>query len=281
MPFGPVTHSGTGTSGLTLVWGGGFLPLPAYQLAVLVTEGGNVADGTCEIALALDANLTKFDGQSIPTFQEEIVIPASGLYPVPGANFSLQFDPTGTLVLDDTYSAQPLSLQGNPAAAVEQFAAFVIWRLLWQGIGEGWAFAFGAENIEISSAPPRLLFVAPDDVFGPARGLAKNPRRRRTQHAGFEVHCWHVDRGSTEAMAKSVQDSVYQVAFGTFRLLKGTWPAERGEKRGVTTNAGFVYVFTFTAEIPVLDPARITGQVTSVPFTPTLYVGIPPEPDTG
>lgn len=263
--IGDVVQAGAGAA-LTLVGQAN----GAYQLAVLVTEGGAVDAGTCEIAYALDAA-----SPIGPNFWEQAVIPASGLFPIPGAGFSLQFDPTANLVVDTTYEAPALG------SRAQQFAAVVQWRLLLQEIGDTWTWRFGAEFLLAQEAPPRVTWVTTDDVYDHLRGPGANPRKRRTRHTGIEVHVWGVLRQDTEVMIDQVQDGLYLAGFGSFKIHKGMWPNQKQASAGPLTNLGQYYVFLVTVEIPVTDGPLLTGTATSAPLTPQLMVGIPPEPAPG
>lgn len=102
---GAITKSGSGPT--VTVAGAAF---DSYNVKVLITKGGILGAGKCNISL---------DGGQ--NYLGEIVIPGGGTYAIPGTNLTLTF-PAGTYVLDETYTfttTQPLYDEGTMEDAVE------------------------------------------------------------------------------------------------------------------------------------------------------------------
>lgn len=87
--FGPVSHSGTGTSVATT----GGTPYDGIEVVITVTSGGTIGTDVCRATVSLDNGVTSIGTYQIPG--SSLVIPKTGVTVTFGA---------GTLVAGDTYS---------------------------------------------------------------------------------------------------------------------------------------------------------------------------------
>lgn len=154
------------------------------------------------------------------------------------------------------------------------------------GLPGGTTIDLGSEFLfDQSRAPPRIVAVPVDGIFGPSETQRRQPRSLGVVHENIQMHLWARGRegveGSDFTACEDLRANLLQVlrdlAVGSFTLSGQSWPQQAGEE---ITQFGRSLVLEVRLELPIVPTVRQTDTAEAAHLTQTNGLHFPtPMPD--
>jgi hypothetical protein len=140
----------------------------------------------------------------------------------------------------------------------------------------------GMLKVDENDAPPRVVFVPTDMLYGPPKGPGREPRPLATHRQAFTVHCWDYDtqkRGpafdfdAALALVLKVEAALLLTcSHFSASFQKGGWAKQNWAHMGMVGSPIVIL------DLPIVDGPLFPVTITSVHGTTGLQDSVEPGP---